>query len=60
MNEILINIDVDQEPLDEVSSPFIQVPPEVKKLACNRETGETILHRAARLDYQVKMKIYTK
>jgi hypothetical protein len=31
-----------------------QIPPEVKKIAIDFSTGETVLHKAARLGYVVK------
>ena len=33
----------------------VPIPADVKKLVVNREAGETVLHRAARLGYNVRM-----
>lgn len=36
------------------STPSRPVPPEVRRLIVNKNAGETLLQRAARLGYQVK------
>ena len=33
----------------------VPIPADVKKMFVNREAGETVLHRAARLGYNVRM-----
>ena len=31
----------------------VKIPPEVKKISVNRDSGESVLHKAARLGYRV-------
>lgn len=48
---------VTSESIEDASPlPYIPSLPEVKKLSVCKDTGETILHRAARMGYMVSSK----
>nr|KAG5685240.1 hypothetical protein BaRGS_014098 [Batillaria attramentaria] len=48
-----------EESQDASSQSAIPVPPEVKRIAVNKNSGETLLHRAARLGNEVRVDVKT-
>lgn len=50
------DFDTSERIADACPVPYIPYLPEVKKLSVCKDTGETILHRAARMGYTVSKK----